>query len=62
MKHACEHGEFEVAEQLTRVLEMIINRGPPDQVGHRRQRDKETLVATYGWLWQQRRRIDSSGR
>ena len=50
---ACDERDFEVAEWLLGVLEMILNRVPP--VPDRRRHDMETaLVAAYERLWQLR--------
>ena len=51
---ACDQGDFEVAEQLLKVLAMMIAapRLPPR--GGERRRDKETLVAAHERLWQLR--------
>ena len=47
---ACDQGDFEVAEQLLRVLEMMLTRRPisPDING---RRNIETLVAAHERLW-----------
>jgi hypothetical protein len=47
---ACDQGDFEVAEQLLRVLEMMLTRRqvPPDA---NRRRNIETLVAAHERLW-----------
>lgn len=47
---ACDQGDFEVAEQLLRVLEMMLTRRPvtPDT---NRRRNIETLVAAHERLW-----------
>ena len=45
---ACDQGEFEVAERLLRVLEMVLKRPPPE--GSRR-RNADSLVAAYERLW-----------
>jgi hypothetical protein len=47
---ACDQGDFEVAEQLLRVLEMMLTRRPisPDV---NRRRNIETLVAAHERLW-----------
>ena len=50
--HACDQHDFEVAEQLLHVLEMMLKRQPLT-LGNRR-RDRETLVAAYERLWQLR--------
>ncbi len=48
--HACDQGDFEVAEQLLRILEMMLTRRPANPDGNRR-RSLETLVAAYERLW-----------
>ncbi len=47
---ACDQSDFEVAEQLLRVLEMMLTRRPvtPDT---NRRRNIETLVAAHERLW-----------
>lgn len=47
---ACDQGDFEVADQLIRVLEMMLTRRPvlPDV---NRRRNIETLVAAHERLW-----------
>ena len=47
---ACDQGDFEVGEQLLRVLEMMLMRRPvlPDA---NRRRNIETLVAAHERLW-----------
>jgi hypothetical protein len=47
---ACDQGDFEVAEQLLRVLEMMLTRrhASPDI---NRRRNIETLVAAHERLW-----------
>jgi len=49
--HACDQHDFEVAEQLLHVLEMMVKRQPLT-LDNRRARDRETLVAAYERLWQ----------
>jgi hypothetical protein len=48
--HACDQGDFEVAEQLLHVLEMMLNRRPLTPDGTRR-RNMESLVAAHERLW-----------
>lgn len=48
--HACDQGDLEVAEQLLRVLEMMLTRRPRTLDGSRR-RDMESLVAAHERLW-----------
>ncbi len=47
---ACDTAELEVAEQLLRVLEFMMNRRPTYGDGNRR-RNMESLVAAYERLW-----------
>ena len=47
---ACDQGDFEVAEQLLRVLEMMLTRRPTSPDVNRR-RNIETLVAAHERLW-----------
>ena len=51
--HACDQHDFEVAEQLLHVLEMMRKRQPLT-LDNRRARDRATLVAAYERLWQLR--------
>ena len=51
--HACDQHDFEVAERLLHVLEMMLKRQPLT-LDNRRARDRETLVAAYERLWQLR--------
>ena len=48
--HACDQADFEVAEQLLRILETMLRRRPVNPDGNRR-RSLETLVAAYERLW-----------
>jgi hypothetical protein len=48
--HACDQGDFEVAEQLLHVLEMMLSRRPLTPDGTRR-RNMESLVAAHERLW-----------
>ena len=48
--HACDQGDFEVAEKLLRVLEMMVVRDPANQDGDRR-RNLDGLVAAHERLW-----------
>ena len=52
--HACDQGDFEVAERLLKVAEMMIANPRLSQPGTERRRDKETLVAAHERLWQLR--------
>ena len=51
--NACDQRDFEVAEQLLHVLEIMLKRRPLT-LDNRRARDRETLVAAYERLWQLR--------
>ena len=48
--HACDQADFEVAEQLLQILEMMLTRRPVTQDGTRR-RNMESLVAAHERLW-----------
>ena len=48
--HACDQGDFEVAEQLLHILEMTLTRRPLTPDGTRR-RNIESLVAAHERLW-----------
>lgn len=48
--HACDQGDFEVAEQLLHILEMMLTRRPLTPDG-RRRRNMESLVAAHERLW-----------
>ena len=48
--HACDENEFETAEQLLHVLEMMLTRRPLTPDGNRR-RNIESLVAAHERLW-----------
>ena len=48
--HACDQGDFEVAEQLLHVLEMMLTRRPLTPDGTRR-RNMASLVAAHERLW-----------
>jgi hypothetical protein len=55
--HAGEQRDFEVAEQLLQVFEVMLARRPdPMAPDRRRQQNRESLVAAYEWLWSQRQR------
>lgn len=47
---ACDQADFEVAEQLLRVLELILSRRPAAPDSNRR-RSMESLVAAHERLW-----------
>jgi hypothetical protein len=48
--HACDQADFEVADQLLHVLEMMLTRRPMTPDGTRR-RNMESLVAAHERLW-----------
>ena len=48
--HACDQRDFEVAEKLLRVLEMMVDRDLANQDGDRR-RTLDGLVAAHERLW-----------
>lgn len=48
--HACDQSDFEVAEQLLRLLEMMLSRRPLSPDANRR-RNMESLVAAHERLW-----------
>lgn len=48
--HACDQGDYEVAEQLLHILEMMLTRRPLTPDGTRR-RNMESLVAAHERLW-----------
>ena len=48
--HACDQADFEVAEQLLQILEMMVSRRPLTPDGTRR-RNMESLVAAHERLW-----------
>lgn len=48
--HACDQADFEAAEQLLSVLEMMLTRRPLAPDGTRR-RNMESLVAAHERLW-----------
>lgn len=48
--HACDQADFEVAENLLQVLEMMVTRRPLTPDGTRR-RSMESLVAAHERLW-----------
>ena len=48
--HCCDQGDFEVAEQLLRILEMMLTRRPVSPDTNRR-RSMESLVAAHERLW-----------
>jgi hypothetical protein len=48
--HACDQGDYEVAEQLLGILELMLTRRPPSPDTNRR-RNMESLVAAHERLW-----------
>jgi hypothetical protein len=48
--HACDQGDFEVAEELLRILEMMLTRRPTSPDSNRRK-NLESLVAAHERLW-----------
>lgn len=48
--HACDQADFEVAEQLLHILEMMLTRRPLTPDGTRR-RNMESLIAAHERLW-----------
>jgi hypothetical protein len=48
--HACDQGDFEVAEELLRILEMMLTRRPASPDANRRK-NLESLVAAHERLW-----------
>jgi hypothetical protein len=48
--HACDQSDYEIAEQLLRILEMLLTRRPLTADGNRR-RSMESLVAAHERLW-----------
>ena len=48
--HACDQADFEVAEQLLHLLEMMLTRRPLTPDGTRR-RNMESLIAAHERLW-----------
>lgn len=53
--HACDQGDYEIASQLLRVLEMLLTRRPLSPDANRR-RTIESLVAAHERLWNLRHR------
>ena len=54
---ACDQSDFEVADQLLRILELMITRRTTAPDGNRR-RSMESLVAAHERLWHLRHKID----
>ena len=48
--HACDQADFEIADELLRLLEGMLTRRPVVADGHRR-RSMESLVAAHERLW-----------
>lgn len=48
--HACDQGDYEIAEQLLHVLESLLSRRPTMTDGNRRK-NMESLVAAHERLW-----------
>ncbi len=48
--HACDQGDYEIAEKLLHVLELMLTRRPSPTEGNRR-RTIESLVAAHERLW-----------
>lgn len=48
-RQSCVQGDYEVADQLLHVLEMMLARGPTTQ--EERRQDVEAVVAAHEWLW-----------
>lgn len=48
--HACDTSDLEIAEQLLRILEVMLTRRPVNADGNRR-RSLEGLVAAHERLW-----------
>jgi hypothetical protein len=58
--HACDQSDFEIAEQLLRILEVLISRRPTTPDGNRR-RSMESLVAAHERLWHLRHPDEEPG-
>jgi hypothetical protein len=58
--HACDQSDFEIAEQLLRILEMMLTRRPLTPDGNRR-RSMESLVAAHERLWHLRHPNEEKG-
>jgi hypothetical protein len=55
--HACDQSDFDIADQLLRVLEAMLTRRPVSPDGNRR-RSMESLVAAHERLWHLRHQSD----
>ena len=51
---ACDQGDFEVADRLVRILEMVLNRRLLAKPDRRQRGDLDTLVAAHERFWQLR--------
>ena len=58
--HACDQSDYEVAEQLLRILEMMLTRRPVSPDTNRR-RNMESLVAAHERLWHLRHPDTTAG-
>ncbi len=47
---ACDQSDYEIAQQLLRILETLLERGPAYSAGNRRKK-LESLVAAHERLW-----------
>ncbi|MGE4483183.1 hypothetical protein [Acidocella sp.] len=58
--HACDQGDYEIAEQLLRILESMLTRRtvPPDA---NRRKSIESLVAAHERLWHLRHPEETFG-
>lgn len=54
--HACDEGEYTLAEHLLKVLEKVVLRNPPEP--ERRQRVLEPLISAHMRLWHLRHPIE----
>jgi hypothetical protein len=57
--HACDQADFDIADQLLHVLEMMLTRRPLTPDGNRR-RSMESLVAAHERLWHLRHQVDNA--
>ena len=56
---ACDQGDFEIAEQLLHILEIMLKRRPVTSDTNRR-RTMESLVAAHERLWHLRHPTDAA--
>lgn len=56
---ACDQGDFEVAESLLQILELMLTRRPTPP-GNTRRRNMESLVAAHERLWHLRQPASDS--